>query len=92
MHAIFGRSEQAVAELTSLLNAGHVFFDADLQFSGDALAELRADTAFQAFLDANNRRVAEQQARIRQLEEDRKIARYPEQLSSITMDVSSLIE
>ena len=92
VHAIFGRSEQAVAELSSLLNAGHVFFDADLQFSGDALAELRADSAFQAFLDANNRRVAEQQARIRQLEEDRKIARYPEQLSSITMDVSSLIE
>jgi TolB-like protein/lipoprotein NlpI len=92
VHAIYGRTEEAVAELSSLRAAGRVFFNAELLFGSDDMAELRADAAFQELLDANNREVAAQWARIRQLEEAGKIARFPEQLSSITIDVSSLIE
>lgn len=92
VHAIYGRTEEAIAEISSLQDAGRVFFNADLLFGSDDMADLRADAAFQELLDANNQKVAAQLARIRQLEEDGKIARYPEQLSSIVIDVSSLTE
>jgi TolB-like protein/Tfp pilus assembly protein PilF len=92
VHAIYGRTEEAVAEISRLIDAGRVFFDADLYFGGDEWAGLRADPAFQALLDINSRKIEEQRSRIRQLEEEGKIARFPEELSSITIDVSSLIE
>ena len=85
-------TEEAVAEISRLIDAGRVFFDADLYFGGDEWAGLRADPAFQALFDINSRRIEEQRSRIRQLEEEGKIARFPEELSSISIDVSSLIE
>jgi len=92
VHAMYGRNEEAMAEISRLQDEGRVFFSADLYFAGDAWAGLHADPAFQALLAVNDRRIAEQLFRIRQLEEDGKIVRYPEKLSSITIDVSSLIE
>ena len=92
VHAIYGRTEEAIAEISSLQDAGRVFFNADLLFGSDDMAELRADEKFQELLEINSQRVTAQLTRIRQLEKDGRIARYPEQLSSITIDVSSLIE
>ena len=92
VHALNGRTKAAVAEISRLLDAGWIIFGADLAFGGAGMAELRSDTEFQKLLEANNNKVAEQLAQIRQLEDDGMLARYPEQLPIINIGVSSLLE
>jgi hypothetical protein len=92
VHARNGRTKDAIAEISRLLDAGWVVFGADLVFDGAGMAELRADPEFEKFLETNAIKVSEQLAKIRQLEKDGMIAQYPEQLPRINIDVSSLIE
>ena len=92
VHALNGRNKEAIAEISRLLDAGWIIFGADLAFGGSGMADLRADAEFQKLLEANNIKVAEQLAQIRQLEDDGMLARYPEQLPILNIDVSSLLE
>jgi TolB-like protein/Tfp pilus assembly protein PilF len=91
VYALNGEIEASVAEISRLLNAGWIIFGADRAFDGSGMADLRADAEFQTLIEANDVKVAEQLAQIRQLEEDGMLARYPEQLPILNIDVSSLI-
>ena len=92
VHAMNGRTDTAIAELSRLLDAGWILFNGGLIFGGDEMSELRANAAFQALMEANALKIAGQLAQIRRLEEEGKIARYPEQLPSVDIDISSLLE
>lgn len=91
VNALNGETAAAVAEVSRLLDAGWIVYDADLVFGGSGMSELRTDPKFQALLEANAEKIEAQLAEIHLLQDDGAIASYPEQLPRINIDIANVL-